>query len=90
MPANKNAADVELTIFGGLCSELAATDLPQGVSPLTYDTDFDIGRVRSRDGLRSKFALVLPNQDALLLESSGSLLAFVLTEDSSGIVLLES
>lgn len=57
MPQNKNAADVELTVFGGLCSEMAPSDLPQGASPLTYDTDFDIGRARTRDGLQSVYIL---------------------------------
>ena len=54
---SKSSADISLTIFGGLCSELAASDLPEGASPLTYDTDFDVGRVRTRDGLQSVFAL---------------------------------
>ena len=57
MPQNKSAADVELTIFGGLCSEVQPSDLPQGASPLTYDTDFDVGRVRTRDGLQSVYTL---------------------------------
>jgi hypothetical protein len=57
MPTNKNAADVELTIMGGLCSECAPSDLPMGASPLTYDTDFDIGRARTRDGLQNVFTL---------------------------------
>lgn len=43
--------------MGGLCSECAPSDLPMGASPLTYDTDFDIGRARSRDGIESVFAL---------------------------------
>lgn len=54
---NKIAADVELTIMGGLCTEIAATDLPQGASPLTYDTDFEVGRARTRDGLQSVYLL---------------------------------
>ena len=57
MPTNKNAADVELTIMGGLCSEMAPSDLPQGASPLTFDTDFDIGRAKTRDGLQNVFTL---------------------------------
>lgn len=57
MPQNKNAADVELAIFGGLCSEIQPSDLPMGASPLTYDNDFDIGRVRTRDGLQSVYTL---------------------------------
>ena len=88
MPAQKNAADVSLTIFGGLCSEMAPSDLPQGSSPLTYDTDFDIGRARTRDGVQSVYTLV--SEDALLLESGPALQNFLEFEDGSGILLLES
>lgn len=86
-PTNKNAADVELTIMGGLCSEMAPSDLPQGASPLTFDTDFDIGRARTRDGLQSQFILI--DEDALLLESGTFLLNYFLLEDGSGVLLLE-
>lgn len=88
MPTNKNAADVSLTILGGLCSEMAPSDLPQGASPLTYDTDYDVGRVRTRDGLESVYSQVAT--DALLLESGPALQNFVELESGSGIVLLEN
>lgn len=88
MPTNKNAADVSLTVMGGLCSEMAPSDLPQGASPLTFDTDFEIGRTRTRDGLESVYTLV--TGDALLLESGPALQNFVELESGSGIVLLES
>jgi hypothetical protein len=88
VPTNKNAADVELTIMGGLCSEMAPSDLPQGASPLTFDTDFDIGRARTRDGLQSVFLFI--NEDALLQESGSYLVNYFLTEDASGVILLES
>lgn len=88
MPSNKNAADVSVTIFGGLCSEMAASDLPQGSSPLTYDTDFDIGRVRSRDGLESVYTQV--SLDAFLLEAGAGLLNFFELESGTGVLLLES
>jgi hypothetical protein len=87
MPSNKNAADVSLTILGGLCSEMAPSDLPQGASPLTYDTDFDVGRVRTRDGLQSVYTQV--TGDAVLLESGPALQNFVELESGAGIVLLE-
>ena len=87
MPSNKSAADVELTIMGGLCSELAPSDLPMGASPLTYDTDFDIGRAYQRDGLASTFILV--DQDALLLESGSFLINYFLLESGTGVLLLE-
>jgi hypothetical protein len=89
VPTNKNAADVTVTIFGGLCSEMAPSDLPQGASPLTYDTDFDIGRAKTRDGLESVYTLV--NQDALLQEQ-GSFLNYFLLESGTGtgVILLEN
>jgi hypothetical protein len=88
MPANKNAADVSVTVFGGLCSEMAPSDLPQGASPLTYDTDFDIGRARTRDGLESVYSAV--GLDALLLEAGPALQNFVELESGAGIILLEN
>ena len=88
MPTNKSAADVEISIFGGLCTEAASSDIPSGASPLTYDTDFDIGRVRTRDGIQSVYTLV--SLDALLLESGTALQNFFELEDSSGIILLET
>jgi hypothetical protein len=87
MPTNKNAADVTVTIFGGLCSEMAPSDLPQGASPLTFDTDFDIGRARTRDGIGSVYTQVA--SDALLLESGPALQNFFELEDGTGIILLE-
>ena len=88
MPSPKNAADVELTIFGGLCTEIQPSDLPQGASPLTWDTDYDIGRVRTRDGLESVYSLVAV--DALLQESGSGLQNFFELEDGTGIILLEN
>ena len=88
MPQNKSAADVSVTIFGGLCSEMAASDLPQGSSPLTYDTDFDVGRVRSRDGLESVYTQSAV--DAILYESGAGLQNFIELESGTGILLLEN
>lgn len=87
MPSPKNAADVELTIFGGLCSEIQPSDLPQGASPLCFDVDYDVGRVRSRDGLESVYTLVAA--DALLQESGPALQNFFELESGTGILLLE-
>jgi len=87
MPTNKNAADVVLDILGGLCSEMAASDIPKGASPLTYDTDYDVGRVKTRDGLQSVYTQV--TGDAVLLESGPALQNFVELENGTGIVLLE-
>lgn len=45
------AADISLTTFGGLCTEVAPSDLPEGASPLNWDVDYLVGSVKSRDGL---------------------------------------
>src|SRR6185437_7500955 len=52
----KGAATVSLELFGGLCSEVSASDLPEGASPLCYDCDFDIGRVKTRDPIQSVYS----------------------------------
>lgn len=51
----KGAATVSLELFGGLCSEVSASDLPEGASPLCYDCDFDIGRAKTRDPIQSVY-----------------------------------
>lgn len=51
----KNSADVELAIMGGLCTEMAPSDLPLGASPLCYDVDYLVGSVKTRDGLASVY-----------------------------------
>jgi hypothetical protein len=50
------AAPVSVTVFGGLCTESAAVDLPEGVSPDTQETEFLPGSVFSRRGLSKVFA----------------------------------
>lgn len=44
-----------LDSFGGLITFAAATDLPEGASPRTWDTDFIIGAVFTRPGLNSVY-----------------------------------
>ena len=50
------AAQMSLTVFGGLCTESAAVDLPEGVSPDCQDVEFLPGSVFSRRGLSKVFA----------------------------------
>jgi len=50
-------ADISLSVFGGLCVELAASDLPEGASPLNYDVDFLVGSVKVRDGFQAQYTL---------------------------------
>ena len=57
MPTQKTSADIELTVMGGLCTEMAPSDLPIGASPLCYDVDFLVGSVKTRDGLQSVYTL---------------------------------
>jgi len=45
-----------MNMFGGLCAEIAPTDLPEGASPLNYDVDFDIGAVYTRAGLNPVYS----------------------------------
>lgn len=51
------SAGVPITLsgFGGLVSLASPDNLPEGASPRTYDTDFDVGSVRSRSGLTSYY-----------------------------------
>lgn len=52
MSINPNgASQLALSVFGGLCSEMAPPDLPEGVSPDCSDVIFAPGQVSSRSGL---------------------------------------
>lgn len=51
------AAQVSLTVFGGLSTEMAAVDLPEGVSPDNQDVEYIPGSVYSRRGLAAVFAV---------------------------------
>lgn len=44
-----------LDTFGGLVTNVNPTDLPEGASPRTWDTDFIIGSVFTRPGLQSVY-----------------------------------
>lgn len=43
-------------MFGGLCTELTASDLPEGASPQNNDVDYLVGSVRSRDGFHGQYS----------------------------------
>jgi len=53
-PADR--ADVSLTTMNGLLAEVSPSDVPSGSSPLTWDTDFLIGSVKTRDGFQPVLA----------------------------------
>lgn len=81
--------DVPLQLFGGLNTELAPSDVPEGVSPDNADVAFVPGSVSSRPALKRLFTAaisgnvtlasidtyVMPNGEALtlVLDSSGKL-----------------
>jgi hypothetical protein len=82
------AAQVSLTVFGGLVTEQSAVDLPEGASPDNQDVEYVPGSVFSRRCLERLFAtalgnvtlsyaktFVLPTGDVknLYLDSSGNL-----------------
>ena len=62
MPANvAGTTDAPLDIFGGLVTDMAAADLPQGVSPDCADVAFIQGGVKTRPGLQSVFPALAGN-----------------------------
>ncbi len=62
MPGNvAGAIDAPLDLFGGLVSEMAAADLPQGVSPDCADVRFIPGGVQTRPGLLSILPVIVGN-----------------------------
>jgi len=53
--------DAPLELFGGLVTDMAAADLPQGVSPDCQDVSFLQGAVKTRPGIVSVFSpIVIP------------------------------
>jgi len=56
----QGSAQIGVSVFGGLCTEMAATDLPEGVSPSCNDVVFVPGSVASRPGTQKVFAVALP------------------------------
>jgi hypothetical protein len=53
--------DAPLELFGGLVTDMAAADLPQGVSPDCQDVSFLQGAVKTRPGLVSVFSPIAGN-----------------------------
>jgi hypothetical protein len=46
---------VTLSSYGGLVTLAKPDSVPEGASPRTYDTDFDVGGMGSRDGLTNRY-----------------------------------
>ena len=55
MHGTSSGAPVVASGFGGLVSLAKPESLPEGASPRTYDTDFNVGSVGTRDGLTSYY-----------------------------------
>lgn len=93
MPFNVDGAknSVVLSAFGGLVTESQPSDLPEGSSPLTYDTDFNVGSVFTRSGLASVYGAG-PSGNIVYLKTfetdDGTIRTLLL--DASGNVWLEN
>jgi hypothetical protein len=78
--------DAPLDIFGGLVADMAAADLPQGVSPDCQDVAFLQGAVKTRPGLLSVFSPIAGNPTVNYLKTytQPSLVKTLLAIDSAG------
>jgi hypothetical protein len=78
--------DAPLELFGGLVTDMAAADLPQGVSPDCADVAFVQGAVKTRPGLVSVFAPIAGNPTVNYLKTytSPNLARTLLALDSAG------
>ncbi|MDE2099616.1 MAG: hypothetical protein KGL39_20355 [Patescibacteria group bacterium] len=56
----KGDAQVSLSVFGGLVTEMSPSDLPKGVSPDCQDMVFAPGNAQSRPALQKVFAAAFP------------------------------
>lgn len=83
-----------LEIFGGLVSDLAPNDIPEGASPDNQDVAFQVGLVKTRPGLQNVFAAIggNPNPTINYLKTyiTQTQLLRMLTLDSLGNVYKEN
>lgn len=84
--------DAPLDLFGGLVSDMAAADLPAGVSPDCQDVAFLIGAVKTRPGLVSVYPPIADNPTVNYLKSytHPNLAQQLLALDSAGTLWAES
>ncbi len=62
MPANTaGVLDIPLESFGGMVTDLASTDIPEGSSPDNQDVAFQVGLVKTRPGLQNVFTAIVNN-----------------------------
>ena len=78
--------DAPLELFGGLVTDLAAADLPQGVSPDCRDVAFLQGAVKTRPGLLSVYSPIAGNPTVNYLKTftQPNLVKTLLAIDSAG------
>jgi hypothetical protein len=78
--------DAPLELFGGLVTDMAAADLPQGVSPDCRDVAFLQGAVKTRPGLLSVYPPITGNPTVNYLKSFAqpNLVKTLLAIDSAG------
>ncbi len=78
--------DAPLELFGGLVTDLAAADLPQGVSPDCSNVAFVQGAVKTRPGLLSVYSPITDNPTINYLKTytSPNLVKTLLAIDSAG------
>src|SRR5947209_8272195 len=78
--------DAPLDLFGGLVTDMAAADLPQGVSPDCQDLAFLQGAVKTRPGLVSVFSALSGNPTVNYMKTytQPSLAQTLLALDSAG------
>src|SRR3981081_554180 len=78
--------DAPLDLFGGLVTDMAAADLPQGVSPDCQDVSFLQGAVKTRPGILSVFSPIAGNPTVNYLKTytQPNLARTMLALDSTG------
>ena len=78
--------DAPLELFGGLVTDMAAADLPQGVSPDCRDVAFVQGAVKTRPGLLSVYSPIAGNPTVNYLKTytQPNLVKTLLAIDSAG------
>jgi hypothetical protein len=78
--------DAPLDLFGGLVTDMAAADLPQGVSPDCQDVAFLQGAVKTRPGLVAAFSPIANNPTVNYLKTytQPNLAQTLLALDSAG------
>lgn len=78
---------VVLSGYGGLVTLAKPDSVPEGASPRTYDTDFSVGGVGTRDGLRSLYfttpSAVGPNPATIATSTTWNSPGNILLNDGS-------